>query len=243
MTSLSRMKNCAEQCSDPQITGTRPLICRRVISPSMPHEGQASTAQYGSSFSPTSPAFSRTKIVPGCICSGIHSFKTSSSATMRSSWKQTLALRNFSNTPTLSQRYYGSTALPGNDLSAHLSNCVAEADAENGLTGILQDVDDLLCRCFEVKMSTVGEQVNIGIAADDFGETFTELTLQEPHDFADSLQGKTFAAQLANDRHLGEILHRVQTRVSDSRGLDDAALVPPLELARGYAGQNEHLLR
>jgi hypothetical protein len=45
LTSLSRMKNWAEQCSEPQITGSKPLICLRVIRPSMPHEGQANTAQ------------------------------------------------------------------------------------------------------------------------------------------------------------------------------------------------------
>jgi hypothetical protein len=155
---------------------------------------------------------------------------------MRSSLKQTLALRNFSNTPALSQRYYGSTALPGNDLGPYLSNRVAEANTQNGLTGILQDVDDLLRRGFEIKMSAIGEQVNVGVAANDFGKAFPELTLQEPHDFADALQGKTFAAQLADDRHLSEVLHRVQTVVADPRWPDDAALVPPLELARGYAG-------
>src|SRR3981081_1291390 len=81
-TSASRIKNCAEHCSEPQITGTKPLICLRVMRPSVPQEGQASTAQYGSSFSPISPAFSSTKTVPGAICSGIHSLLSPGPQTM-----------------------------------------------------------------------------------------------------------------------------------------------------------------
>src|SRR5215813_14828627 len=80
--SLSLMKNWAEHFSEPQITGSRPAICFLVISPKVPHEGQDSTAQYGSSCSPTWPAFSNTKIVPGSMYSGIHSLKTRSSPTM-----------------------------------------------------------------------------------------------------------------------------------------------------------------
>src|SRR3954470_6984923 len=52
------------------------------MSPSVPHSGQESTAQYGSSLLPTSPAFSSTNTVPGSICSGIHSVSTFSSWTM-----------------------------------------------------------------------------------------------------------------------------------------------------------------
>src|SRR5438477_979398 len=79
---LSLMKNCTEHWSEPQITGSKPASCLRVMSPRVPQSGHESTAQYGSSFSPTRPAFSRTKIVPGCICSGIHSFRTFSSPTI-----------------------------------------------------------------------------------------------------------------------------------------------------------------
>src|ERR1051325_4570366 len=76
------IKNCAEQLPEPQITGNSPAICLRVINPSVPQFGHDSTAQYGSSCSPTLPAFSSTKIVPGIICSGIHSLRTSSAATI-----------------------------------------------------------------------------------------------------------------------------------------------------------------
>src|ERR1700757_354275 len=63
--SSSWMKNWVEQHGDPQITGSSPAICLRVISPKVPHEGQESTAQKGSSCSPTLPAFSSTNTVPG----------------------------------------------------------------------------------------------------------------------------------------------------------------------------------
>jgi hypothetical protein len=39
------MKNCAEHCAEPQIVGNNPAICLRVIKPSVPQEGQESTAQ------------------------------------------------------------------------------------------------------------------------------------------------------------------------------------------------------
>src|SRR5579864_5289537 len=131
-TSLSRMKNWAEQLSDPQITGSKPLICLRVIRPSMPHDGHDSTAQYGSSFSPISPAFSSTKTVPGCICSGIHSLRRSSSATMRSSFyachgtdvNAIACLRNFFNTPGVIRRSYRSIRLSGDDPGPYLPNRV-----------------------------------------------------------------------------------------------------------------------
>jgi hypothetical protein len=39
------MKNWAEQWEEPQITGSKPAICLRVIKPSVPHVGQDNTAQ------------------------------------------------------------------------------------------------------------------------------------------------------------------------------------------------------
>src|ERR1022692_851820 len=60
-------------------------------------------------------------------------------------------LRDSSSMPALCRRYYGSTGLPRHDLSPHLPHRVAEADTQNGLTGILQDVDYLARRCFQIK--------------------------------------------------------------------------------------------
>src|SRR5580693_6265345 len=77
-------------------------------------------------------------------------------------------LRSFSSTPTPRGRCYGGTRFPGDQLSPHLPHCVAEADAQDGLTGILEDVYDLTCRSFEKEMLTIGQQVNVRVAADDF---------------------------------------------------------------------------
>ena len=63
------------------------------------------------------------------------------------------------------------------------------------------------------------------------------MTLRTP------CSGKAFAAQLADHRDFGEVLHGVETAMALALGLDDAALVPPLELAGGDAGEGDHLLR
>jgi molecular chaperone DnaK (HSP70) len=42
---LRELKNWAEHCWEPQMVGSRPAICLRVIKPNVPHEGQESTAQ------------------------------------------------------------------------------------------------------------------------------------------------------------------------------------------------------
>src|ERR1700690_4442174 len=85
--------------------------------------------------------------------------------------------------------------------------------------------------------------MNVGTAADDFREALAELALEEAHNLADSLKGEAFAAQLADHRHFGEILHRVQTAMPEPFRFDHAALVPPLKLASGHAGQSDHLVR
>src|SRR4029077_17575168 len=133
-------------------------------------------------------------------------------------------------------RYYGSTHLPGDDLSPHLPKRVAEANAQNGLLRILQDVDDLPRRGFQVKMGAVGEQMYVGGSSNDFAQAFAELALQETHDLADSLERETFAPEFADDGHFHDVLHGVKATMALAFGLDHAPLVPPLELARGDAG-------
>ena len=86
-------------------------------------------------------------------------------------------------------------------------------------------------------MSSVGEQMNVGVAADNLGEAFTEFAIQETHDLSYPLQRDAFAAQLAYDRNFGEILHGVETAMPLALRFNYAALVPPLELARGDAGE------
>src|SRR5437867_10300937 len=50
--------------------------------------------------------------------------------------------------------------------------------------------------------------------------------------FRNALQRKSAAAQLAYNRHLGYVLHRIQTPVPLVAWNDDAALIPPLQLPR-----------
>src|SRR5881394_2750741 len=138
------MKNCAEHFPDPHITAINPAICLRVIKPRVPQLGQERTAQQGSSFSPMWPAFSSTKIVPGCIWSGIHSLKSSSSATISPSLWANPLLRTQFQFATNFFRSAPSGTLAAVDDSAHLAHGVTEADCEHGLPGIFQDVNDLL---------------------------------------------------------------------------------------------------
>ena len=91
-------------------------------------------------------------------------------------------------------------------------------------------------------MLAIGEEVNGGIATDDFSQTFADLALKETHDLAHSLQGKPLTTQLADDSYLGKILHGVEAAMALAFGLDDAALIPPLELAGGDAGQGDHVM-
>ena len=98
-------------------------------------------------------------------------------------------------------------------------------------------------RCFEIEMSAVGEQVNLGVAADDFCEVLAELPLQEAHDLSYALQGEAFAPQLADYGDFGQVLHGVQAAMAFVLRLDYAALVPPLELAGGDAGQLYYFVR
>jgi hypothetical protein len=84
-------KYSAEQSDDPQIIASSPAHCCLVIRPSDPQEGHAKTAQKGFSALPSSPACSSRKIVPGCICSGIHTSRRFNSATMLASSSQRLS--------------------------------------------------------------------------------------------------------------------------------------------------------
>src|ERR1700731_3970602 len=147
-----------------------------------------------------------------------------------------ICLRSLSSTAALGRRYYRSTGLSCNRVGTNLPESVTEANAQNGLPRILENVDDLPRRSFQIKMRAIGKQVYVGTAGNNFAETLTELALQETHDFADSLQREAFAAEFADYCHFHYVLHRVEAAVALALGLDHAALVPPLELAGGDAG-------
>jgi hypothetical protein len=111
------------------------------------------------------------------------------------------------------------------------------------LLGILENVDDLSGGSLQIEVSAVGEQVNVGVATDDIGETFAEFAVQETHDLSYPLQREAFAAELADNDNFGEILHGVEAAMALAPGLDHATFVPPLELAGGDAGEGDDFLR
>src|SRR5260370_26904150 len=110
------------------------------------------------------PAFSSTKIVPGCIWSGIHSLRTSSSATISPSSRANLLLRTQFQPADGTDLFRSTPArtLPTADHGFHLANRVAQADGKHRLPGIFQDVHDLLRRGFEVKRAAIRQQVIAG---------------------------------------------------------------------------------
>ena|SRR5438128_11317094 len=83
----------------------------------------------------------------------------------------------------------------------------------------------------------------VGASSDGRGEALAEFALQEANYLSDPLQGKATAAELANDGDLGEILHGVEAAVPFPGGYDDAAFVPPLQLARRDASQVDDFTR
>lgn len=84
-------------------------------------------------------------------------------------------------------------------------------------------------------MRAIGKQVDVGTATDDLGEAFAELALKKAHDLSYTLQRNPLSPQLADDRDLGQVLHRVQPAMSLALRLDHSALVPPLKLTGGDA--------
>jgi len=50
-------------------------------------------------------------------------------------------------------------------------------------------------------MRSVRQQVVVGAAADDFGQSLANFAVKKAHDLADALQRKSLAAQFADDGH------------------------------------------
>lgn len=92
-------------------------------------------------------------------------------------------------------------------------------------------------------MRAIGEEMNIGVAADNFSETLAKLPLQETHDLSYPLEREAFAAEFADDCHFSEILHGIDAPMAFSFGLDDSTLVPILQLAGSDTGQACYFMR
>src|SRR5271170_3376472 len=91
-------------------------------------------------------------------------------------------------------------------------------------------------------MSAVTQQVILGRGADGGGEAGAEFLLQEADDFAHSLQRESTAAELADDGNGHEFIPGVDAAMAAAAGSNDAALVPPLELAGGDSGEGNHVV-
>src|SRR5581483_2194133 len=92
-------------------------------------------------------------------------------------------------------------------------------------------------------MLSVGQEMEVRIAVQNLTKPLAELSFKETHDFPHPLQGEAFPPKLANDGNLGQLMHRVNSPVPFARRLDDAALVPPLQLAGRDAGKRDDLVR
>jgi len=89
----------------------------------------------------------------------------------------------------------------------------------------------------------VGEQVILGCSAHRVSQALSEFALQEPHYLADTLQGESLAAQLADHCDLSEILYRVHTTVPFPGRDNHTALIPPLQLPGSNSGQLDNIAR
>ena len=81
----------------------------------------------------------------------------------------------------------------------------------------------------------------MGGAANRFRQALAELFLQEANYLAHALQGEALAAKFTDDGYLREVFERINSPMSLARRDHDAALVPPLQLAGGDAGEANHL--
>src|SRR5437660_12923112 len=78
--------------------------------------------------------------------------------------------------------------------------------------------------------------------AHSFHQPLAQLALQEADDPAHALQRESALAKLADHRDLGEVGQRVKAIAAMARGRDEAALIPPLQLAQRDAGQGHNLV-
>src|ERR1700733_1866042 len=145
--------------------------------------------------------------------------------------------------PTGIERSYRSIRLPGDDPGPHLPHGVAQTDTENRLVRVLENIDNLARRSFEIEAIAVGEQVIFGVAIDDLGQTFAEFAVEKTHDLADALQREPLAAEFADHSNFGQAIERVEAAMTFTLRLDHTTLVPPLQLPGRDAGERDDIPR
>src|SRR5919109_2967883 len=131
----------------------------------------------------------------------------------------------------------------GSNHRPHLPHGIAEADREHRLPRVLQNVENLFGRSFQIKSASIGKHVIFRGAADRLSQAFTEFALEETHNSTDTLKRKAFVPQLAYHCSLCQVLHRIQAAMALAHGYDNAAFVPPLQLPRGDAGEGDYITR
>lgn len=90
-------------------------------------------------------------------------------------------------------------------------------------------------------MRAVGEQVVLGGGANGGGEAGAEFTIEKCNYLAHALEGESAAAQLGDDGGGYELIPGIDAAMALAAGRHEAALVPPLELAAGDAGERDDL--
>src|ERR1019366_6849842 len=114
---------------------------------------------------------------------------------------------------------------------------IAQADRQHGLARVLQQIDHAARRILQENVPSIREQVVFGGGAHRLHQALAEFPLQETDNSANLLQRKSALAQFADDGHLGKIIERIDAQVAFASRYHDAALVPPLELARADPGE------
>ena len=117
------------------------------------------------------------------------------------------------------------------DAGLEAAGLIGDADEEHGLTGILQNVDDAFGAFFEIDGFAVGDQVEVGVGGENFGEALAHFALEEAEDAADFLEGESFAAEFSDDGDFEDFLGVINAAMAFVAGGDDFAFIPPLQLA------------
>src|SRR5947209_10431245 len=130
---------------------------------------------------------------------------------------------------------------PAEYLGAHLAHGIVQANPQQRLAGVLQNVDYLLLRVFQVDALAVGKQMIIGAIAHSLGQPPPKLLLQEFDDAADALQRHPLAPERTDDGNLSQVFDRIKPVAALPLRDYHLALVPPLQLARSDARQPHHL--
>jgi len=90
-------------------------------------------------------------------------------------------------------------------------------------------------------MGSVGEQVILGGGADGGGEAGAEFAFEKNNHLAHALKRKTAAPELRDDGGGHKLIPGIDAAMALAVGRNQAALVPPLQLPRGDAGERDDL--